>query len=145
MRQRVAALALIAGLTAWGARADEYSIAPTFTGETGTFTLSTGDTLEQGNWAISFWLGNTDRVLDLPGLSDEVRGFDQTTARVNVGYGVTDRFELFAGIPYEDFNFDSRVGDDASGMGNARLGAKFRLSGDRGADRTMALALFVEP
>jgi outer membrane protein OmpA-like peptidoglycan-associated protein len=140
---------IAAALTAGAARGDEFSIAPTATGETGLFTLSTGDTLEQGDWSVYLWMNNIDRTLDLPGLRDDTKGVDQTTFRVNVGYGVTDRLELFAGVPYEDFNFDGRLRsigiEDESGIGNARLGAKFRLSGDRGADTTMALTVFVEP
>ena len=149
MSWRPAFVALAAALTVGAAQADEFSISPTATGETGLFTISTGDTLDQGDWSVYLWINNIDRTLDLPGLREDAKGLDHTTVRVNVGYGVTDRLELTAGVPYEDLNFSGRlhaVGiGDANGLGNARLGAKYRLSGDRGADRTMALSVFAEP
>jgi outer membrane protein OmpA-like peptidoglycan-associated protein len=149
MSWRPVAVALAAALAVGAAQADEFSISPTATGETGLFTISTGDTLDQGDWSVYLWINNIDRTLDLPGLREDAKGLDHTTVRINVGYGVTDRLELTAGVPYEDLNFSGRlhaVGiGDANGLGNARLGAKYRLSGERGADRTMALSVFAEP
>ena len=51
--------------------------------------------------------------------------------------------------PYDKYEYenDSRVGriPDADGMGNIRIGTKFRLLGGMGSDTTLALNAFVEP
>jgi outer membrane protein OmpA-like peptidoglycan-associated protein len=128
------------------ASADELSIAPTVTGETGLFTLFSGDTLPQGGWAFGLSLSNVDRVLESSILSEDDKGLDWTTFRASLGYGITDSWEMSVMVPYEDFNFDSGSGlDDQSGLGNVRLATKFRVMGERDSPSTFAINLFVEP
>ena len=140
----IAALVMTAAVGGTGV-ADELSIAPTTTGESGLFTLFSGDTLEQGRWSTSLWLSNVDRQFDIDGLRDDLAGFDQSTVRVSVAYGITDALEAAVSLPYEDINLDSRVGDDASGLGNLRAGVKFRVLGERDSPTTMAINVFAEP
>jgi outer membrane protein OmpA-like peptidoglycan-associated protein len=125
--------------------------APTATGETGLFTLLSGDTLPQGGWSFGLYYNNWDRLIDIGGVldrrSDEL-SFDWNRLSASVGYGLTDRFELSVMAPYEDFDFDE--GDlpgfdiDDSGLGNLRLGGKYRLYGEPGEDSSFALNAFVE-
>jgi outer membrane protein OmpA-like peptidoglycan-associated protein len=149
MTRRLALTALVLTfVTAAALPADELSVAPTATGESGLFTLFTGDTLERGAWSTGIWFSNVDRQIEFPGLPDAVAGFDQSTVRVSVGYGITDAWEAAVSLPYEDFNFDSRLSglsDDASGLGNLRLGTKFRVLGQRNDPTTMAVNFFLEP
>ncbi len=125
--------------------------APTVTGETGLFTLFSGDTLPQGQWSFGLYYSNWDRLIDIGGLSarrnDEL-SFDWNRLSTSVGYGVTDRFEFSVMLPYDDFDFDE--GDlpgirlDDSGLGNARIGGKYRIFGERGGDTSFAVNAFLE-
>jgi outer membrane protein OmpA-like peptidoglycan-associated protein len=127
---------------------------PTVTGETGLFTLLSGDTLPRGGWSFGLYYNNWDRLFDLPagfgrGDTDEL-SLDWNRLSASLGYGLTDRWELSVAVPYEDFNFDEddvigRPDLDGSGLGNARVGTKFRLLGEPGTDGArMALNLFAE-
>jgi outer membrane protein OmpA-like peptidoglycan-associated protein len=138
---------LLVLLSPAAAVAGDFSIAPSVTGESGLFTLFSGETLPKGTWAVSFGFENTDRVLDLSGVRDDVRGVDQSAVRLGIGYGITERVELTLGVPYWDLNVSDRLAGakDASGLGNVRLGAKFSVLGDAGADRRLAIHAFVEP
>ncbi len=136
--------------------AGEEANGPTVTGETGLFTLLTGDTLPQGGVSFGLYYNNWDRLVDF-GTGNEV-SVDWNRLSASLGYGITDRWEVSVSVPYEDYEFDeddffqdglSRnnflLNDlDVSGLGNARIGTKFRLIGEQGADTTMALNLFVE-
>jgi outer membrane protein OmpA-like peptidoglycan-associated protein len=134
--------------------AGEQAMAPTVTGETGLFTLLSGDTLPQGGWSFGLYYNNWDRLFSLEegigsGDNDEL-SLDWNRLSASLGYGITDRWEISASVPYEDFNFDEddiigRPDIDASGLGNARLGTKFRLMGERGTEGAkLALNLFAE-
>ena len=74
--------------------------APTATGETGLFTLIDGWTLPQGEWSFGFYYNNWDRlVAPIPGgvarpFTDDW-DYDWNRLSASVGYGITDRFELF--------------------------------------------------
>ncbi|HEX2251849.1 MAG TPA: OmpA family protein [Thermoanaerobaculia bacterium] len=133
------------------AAADERANAPTVTGETGLFTLFSGQTLPQGGWSFGVYYNNWDRVLEDAGDSD----VDWNRLSASVGYGITENFEISASVPYDDFDFDfdndffddEFFGDDdfddsASGIGNARLNAKWRLFQE--VDSAFALNAFVE-
>lgn len=134
------------------ASAGEQANAPTVTGETGLFTLLSGDTLPQGGWSFGLYYNNWDRLVDLPGsFSRNDNGqlsLDWNRLSASVGYGFTDRWEFSVMVPYEDFNYDQDDlafnTDDADGVGNVRLGTKFRLMGAPGDARTMALNAFAE-
>ncbi|MEO8195916.1 MAG: OmpA family protein [Thermoanaerobaculia bacterium] len=137
------------------------SSAPTATGETGMFTLLDGWTLPQGEWSLGFYYNNWDRlVAPVPGgvtrpLSDDW-DYDWNRLSASVGYGLTDRFELSAMVPYEDFTaadnrhlgyvngtrFANKI--NGSGLGNIHLGAKYQLFGDAEAGKALSLNAFVE-
>lgn len=147
-------LALLLSLAPGLAMAGEEANAPTVTGETGLFTLLSGDTLPRGGWSFGLYYNNWDRLFDIPaGISrndnDEL-SVDWNRLSASLGYGITDRWELSVAVPYEDFNFDEddvigRPDLDASGIGNARVGTKFRLLGEPGGDGAkLALNLFAE-
>ncbi|HEV7667875.1 MAG TPA: OmpA family protein [Thermoanaerobaculia bacterium] len=146
-----AALWLLLCLAPAAAFAGVEANAPTATGETGLFTLFTGDTLPQGGWSFGLYYNNWDRLIDIrdfaPRRSDDL-SFDWNRLSASVGYGLTDRFELSVMAPYDDFDFDE--GDlpgldiDDSGLGNLRLGGKYRLYGEPGDDSSFALNAYVE-
>ncbi|HYO16585.1 MAG TPA: hypothetical protein VE685_25585, partial [Thermoanaerobaculia bacterium] len=138
------AIGLLSLVPALG-NAAEQANAPTATGETGLFTILTGDTLPRGGWSFGLYYNNWDRVLDLDGLDVEEESVDWNRLSASVGYGITDRWELSLAVPYDDYDFDFRGFDaDASGLGNAILGTKFRLLGNAGDPTTLALNLFAE-
>jgi len=130
----VAAMALSAApLLAQGGQ-----IAPTATGETGLFTLSSGQNAPAGAWTFGLYVNNWDRVIDLPGVSDKNDlNFDWTRLSASVGYGLTDNFELSVSVPYDDYNGHgpNSADFDDSGLGNARVNAKwaFASSDDGGS------------
>jgi outer membrane protein OmpA-like peptidoglycan-associated protein len=138
----VVGLALL--LLAPPAFAGESANAPTATGETGLFTLLSGDTLPQGNWSFGLYFNNWDRFIDVQG--DNELEVDWSRLSASLGYGITDRWEFSVMVPYDDFNLDTVGGQDIdeSGLANARLGTKFRLLGAAGDATTLALNLFVE-
>lgn len=147
-------LALLLSLVPGWAMAGEQANAPTVTGETGLFTLLSGDTLPRGGWSFGLYYNNWDRLFDIPaGISrndnDEL-SVDWNRLSASLGYGITDRWELSVAVPYEDFDFDEddiigRPDLDESGLGNVRVGTKFRLTGEPGTDGSkLALNLFAE-
>ncbi|MEP7013656.1 MAG: OmpA family protein [Acidobacteriota bacterium] len=125
--------------------------APTITGETGLFTLFTGETLPQGQWSFGSYYNNWDRLINIKAFrtrrNDEL-SFDWNRLSASVGYGLTDRFELSLSLPYEDFDFDE--GDlpgfdlDDSGVGNLRIGGKYRFYGEPGEDTSFAINAFLD-
>jgi outer membrane protein OmpA-like peptidoglycan-associated protein len=133
------------------AYAGEQANGPTATGETGLFTLLSGETLPQGGWSFGLYYNNWDRIIDLDGpfCPDCEASLDWNRVSASLGYGITDRWEMSVMVPYDDVEVDSDDVsglDDAKGVGNARIGTKFRLSGvpgEFGTSKT-ALNLFVE-
>lgn len=148
MRRRLLLFVMVLGLMPVLAYAGEEANAPTATGETGLFTLLTGDTIPQGSWSFSLYYNNWDRLLDVDVPGDDEPSLDWNRLSASLGYGITERWELSLSVPYDDYQFDDDdfFGDDldVSGIGNARLGTKLRLKGERGSDVTLALNLFVE-
>ncbi|HBL31960.1 MAG TPA: hypothetical protein DD490_34490 [Acidobacteria bacterium] len=148
------AAALLLCLVPGGAMAGEQANAPTVTGETGLFTLLSGETLPRGGWSFGLYYNNWDRLFDLGPVfgrsGDQELSLDWNRLNASVGYGLTDRWELSVSLPYDDFDFDEddlpgRPDIDASGLGNARVGTKFRLLGEPGgAGSNLALNLFAE-
>lgn len=156
-RVRCLLLATLLSLVPAWAMAGEEANAPTVTGETGLFTLWSGETLPQGGWSFGLYYNNWDRLLDGPDLAfrdddEDSLSLDWNRLSASLGYGITDRWEVSLAVPYDDFNFDEEDlnpafrGDfDASGLGNARLATKFRLLGERGGEGSkLALNLFAE-
>jgi outer membrane protein OmpA-like peptidoglycan-associated protein len=146
--------AMLLSLVPGWAMAGEEANAPTVTGETGLFTLLSGDTLPRGGWSFGLYYNNWDRLFDLPdGVGRDDRdelSLDWNRLSASVGYGITDRWELSVSAPYDDFDFDEddligRPDIDESGLGNARVGTKFRLLGEPGSSGSrLALNLFAE-
>jgi outer membrane protein OmpA-like peptidoglycan-associated protein len=134
--------------------------APTGTGETGLFTLFTGQTLPQGQWSFSFQFNNWDRTVIRDGgagLGSQFSNkwdYDWNRLSASVGYGITDTFELSLMLPYENFdgsgnnrygringrNYVNKI--DSDGVGNLRLGAKWRVWEE--GDNRFALNAFIE-
>lgn len=113
-----------------------------WSGETGLFSLFTAVTLPHGEWSFGLSYNNWDRRVTradrpTPGLSHRW-GYDHDRIAASAGYGLRDDLELALSLPYESlegarFNrigtingreFRNRI--DAEGLGNVRLGAKWR-------------------
>jgi OOP family OmpA-OmpF porin len=121
-------------------------IAPTTTGETGLFTLLSGQNAPAGAWSFSLYYNNWDRVLDdslFSAVPEEDLGIDWNRLSASVGYGITDNFELSVSVPYERLQFDLPGVDDESGIGNARVNAKWSFRNEE--DGGTAVSFFVEP
>lgn len=141
-------LAGLLSLLPVAAMAGEEANAPTATGETGLFTMLTGDTLPQGGWSFGIYANNWDRLTKekflRPNGDVERLGIDWTRLSASIGYGLTDRWEVSVMVPYDDYNNSAPLDDD-SGLGNVRIGTKFRLFGAPGDASRLALNLFAEP
>lgn len=140
---------------------DQRYLAPTVTGETGLFTIFTGQTLPAKKWSFGIYYNNWDRLVApsefLEGFGfDDEWDYDHNRLSASVGYGITDRFEVSLMAPFEDFeasgdnqggalNGHTFVEDiDASGFGNVRLAAKVRLMGEHDGANVLAFNAFVE-
>jgi len=143
-------IALVSLAPTWASAAEQANAA-SVTGETGLFSLLTGDTLPGGGWSFGLYYNNWDRLVDVPdefSLNDEGQlSLDHNRLSASLGYGITDRWEFSVMVPYEDYKFDQDDllfdTDDPSGLGNVRIGTKLRLLGSRGDATTMALNAFV--
>ena len=134
-------LALVLTLAVGTAAADESVNAPTITGETGYFTLFTGETIPRGDWSFGIYYNNWDRVFEFNDQAD----IDWHRLSASVGYGFTDSFEMSIMVPYENFEADLPGGGndfDESGLGNARLGGKYSFYQDE--EGSFAINAFVE-
>jgi outer membrane protein OmpA-like peptidoglycan-associated protein len=132
----------------------EQANAASITGETGLFTLLTGDTLPQHGWSFGIYYNNWDRVIDLDrSFSLNNKGqlsLDQNRVSASFGYGITDRWEASVSVPFDNYKYDendTRVHLDTGGglsQANVRLATKFRLAGAPGDRSTLALNGFVD-
>lgn len=148
MKSKVLACTVIglALLASGAAYAQSDASAPTATGETGLFTIINGETVPQGDWSFGLYINNWDRVFEF----DEDSDIDWSRLSASLGYGITDRFELSLMVPYDDFDADfgpaiDPIGGafDDSGIGNARLGGKFRL-GEINENSASAINFYAE-
>jgi outer membrane protein OmpA-like peptidoglycan-associated protein len=115
---------------------------PTYSGDTGLFRLGSAYTLPKGKASFSLFRDNMDR---------DPKDVDISIHGLSVGYGATPRLELFGSIGLQNrVNTDARfqggfVNDypfagNASpsswqtGIGDVRLGAKFKLLDDYSGD-----------
>jgi len=140
-------VALVVGLAPAMATAQtaEQANSASVTGQTGYFTLLSGDTLPRGGWSFGLYYNNWDRLLDLGvDIDEDDASVDWNRLSASFGYGLTDRWEVSVMAPYEDYKFDLPGADDASGIGNVRLGTKYRLTGEPGSPTSLALNLFVD-
>jgi len=109
------------------------AIAPTATGETGLFTLASGQNAPAGSFTLGLYANNWDRVINLKGVpvKDDLN-FDLTRLSASFGYGITDAFEVSAMLPYDDLNghgrFASQNDFDQSGIANVRGNLKWSFS-----------------
>jgi outer membrane protein OmpA-like peptidoglycan-associated protein len=152
MKLKCLGIIALLGLAPSVAMAGEQANAASVTGETGLFSLLTGDTLPRGGWSFGLYANNWDRVFDLDptfSLNNKSQlSLDVSRLSASFGYGITDRWELSVMVPYENINFDEndirvRLKDD-SGLGNVRVGTKLRLLGAQGDNNTLALNAFAE-
>jgi outer membrane protein OmpA-like peptidoglycan-associated protein len=151
MKLKCLGILALASLAPTWASAAEQANAASVTGETGLFSLFTGDTLPRGGWSFGLYYNNWDRLVNIPnGFSnndDSQLSLDWNRLSASVGYGITDRWELSVMVPYDDVNYDQNDllfnADDGSGVGNVRVGTKFRLTGAPGDASTLALNGFV--
>jgi len=120
--------------------AGEQANAPTATGETGLFTLISGDTLPQGQWSFGLYYNNWDRVFEFDDRADA----DWSRLSASFGYGVTDDFEISVMLPWENYDLDFPGGgdNDEDGLGNVRVNGKYSFHQD--ADRSFAINFFIE-
>jgi hypothetical protein len=136
------------------AMAAEQANAASVTGETGLFSLLTGDTLPRGGWSFGLYYNNWDRIIDLDRRfslnKDSQLSLDWNRVGASLGYGITDRWEVSVLASFENYKYDDndiavRL-DDQGGLntGNIRLGTKVRLVGAQGDASTLALNGFVE-
>jgi len=154
MKLKWLGLIMLVGLVPALASAAEQANAPTATGETGLFTLMTGDTLPQGGLSFGLYYNNWDPLIDIrefPGRRKNEMSLDYHRVDASVGYGINDRWEVSVAVPYEKYVYSrSQLGIggrdiNVDGIGNVHLGTKFRLLGAQGDPSTLALNLFVEP
>ena len=139
------------------------ALAPSVSGQTGLFTTVTADTLHRGDLSFGIYYNDYDleaapAPLSLRPLSArdyEDMSYDLYRLSASVGYGLTDRWEVSAMMPWDRIknNGGDRVGFingylyqgrfTDSGLGNLRLATKFGL-GDRMAPSRLALSLFAD-
>lgn len=154
------------GLFAQGISYDEQLslVAPSTSGETGLFTTITGDTLRQGDWSFSIYLNDYDLLAapapdfaPLTGRGYHDMGYDDYQLSLSVGYGITDRWEFVAMLPYHRLvqNANDRAGfingylyDEGAftdnGLGNIHLGTKFALLDPSASSSRLALSAFMD-
>lgn len=144
-------------------REDQLSLlAPSSTGETGLFTAVTADTLRRGDMSFGIYYQDFDllagpaREYARPSArSYEDMAYDLYRLSASVGYGITDRWEVSAMVPFDRIsgNGNDRAGFvngylyqgkfSDSGVGNVRLATKFGFM-PYDAPTRFALSGFVE-
>src|SRR5262249_52820090 len=105
---------------------------------TGLFRLSSAYTLQKGGFALSFFRDNYDR---------DPKGIDFSIHGVSLGYGATDRLEIFANIGLQNrvkanYLFQTGFYNDLpfvdsgwqAGFGDIKLGAKYKFLDDYHGD-----------
>ena len=153
----------MSGSSATPSNTDQSKIpAPSSTGETGLFTTVTGYTLGHGDVSFGLYAQNW-RLIAAParsfvpvsGRSYKDYGYDMDRVSASIGYGVTDRWEVSAMVPFDKIH--GQGGDRAgfingwlyrgrfsdSGAGNLHLATKFQLM-PPGASN-FAMSFFVDP
>jgi hypothetical protein len=126
--------------------------ASTATGETGLFTVLAADTLQRRSWSFGLYYNNRDRVIglddgDFPDLSDPEIDWGRMSAAF--GYGITDRWELSAAFPFDDYGYSHHEGVfgpalNTAGPNNVRVAAKYRLWDRPDARTHLAVDVFGE-
>lgn len=128
-------------------RADQIAlVAPTASGQTGLFNVVTGNTLHRGDLSFGIYINgypleSAEAPIVIPTARDH-RPMDYYLTRVSasVGYGLTDRWEVSAMVPWD--RIKNQGGDrngfingryyagrfSESGTGDVRLATKFALT-----------------
>jgi outer membrane protein OmpA-like peptidoglycan-associated protein len=145
-------------------REDQIGLAaPTVTGETGLFHVITADTLHQHDWSFGVYFEGTNLVAaparafaPLTARPYKDMGYDLYRLGTSIGYGITDRWEVSAMMPWDRVSGNGR--DRAgyingwlyrgrftdSGAGDLRLATKVGLlQGGPGASK-LALSFFAD-
>jgi len=136
-------------------------VAPTASGQTGLFNVVTGNTLHRGDVSFGIYINgypleSAEAPIVIPTARDQ-RPMDYYLTRVSasVGYGLTDRWEVSAMLPWD--RIKNQGGDrngfingryyagrfSESGMGPVRLATKFGLT-PPGGPSAFALSLFAD-
>jgi len=137
-------------------------VAPTGSGETGLFTTVTGDTLHRGDVDFGIYFQDFDLLAaPAPELAPPSNrsyhdmGYDLYRANISAGYGITDRWEISASLPFD--RLQNHGGDRVgyingwlyngkftdSGVGNLHLATKFGLLPVGGPSK-FALSIFTD-
>ncbi|MCU1349279.1 MAG: outer membrane protein [Acidobacteria bacterium] len=144
-------------------REDQISlVAPSSSGETGLFTIVTGDQLKRGDWSFGIYLNNYDyfaaparAFVPASARSYKDMGYDLYRLNASIGYGLTDRWEVSASLPFD--RLQGHGGDRAgfingwlyrgkfsdSGVGNLHLATKLGLLPTGGPSK-LALSVFTD-
>lgn len=151
------------GVTATLTRDEQLmQVAPSSSGQTGLFEMVNADTLRQGDFSFGVYFNDYDllageaRDFALPSQREyQDLSYDLYRLSASIGYGLTDRWEISAMLPYD--RIVSNGGDRAgfingwlyqgeftdSGLGNLRLATKFGLTPSDSPSR-FALSLFTD-
>ena len=143
-------------------REDQIAIAaPTWTGETGLFNTVTANTLHRGDFSFGIYAQNwrltagPARGLTPPSARPyKDYGYDHDAVSLSAGYGLTDRWEVSAMLPYERLRgqggdragfvngwfYQGRFSD--SGIGDVHIATKFGLGSLGMGGSGAALSLF---
>jgi len=143
-------------------RADQAAlVAPTASGQTGLFNVVTGNTLHRGDLSFGIYINGypleaADSGIVIPSArSNRPMDYYLTRLSGSVGYGLSDRWEVSAMVPYDrihnrgndrtglinGFYYQGRFSE--SGMGPIRLATKFGLT-PPDAPSHFALSLFAD-
>jgi outer membrane protein OmpA-like peptidoglycan-associated protein len=144
-------------------REDQISlVAPTSSGETGLFTTVTADQLRRGDWSFGVYLNDYDlsagparRFAPLSARPYKDMGYDLYRLNASIGYGLTDRWEVSASLPFDrlqghgndragfvnGYLYRGRFSD--SGIGNVHLATKLGLLPTGGPSK-LALSVFTD-
>jgi outer membrane protein OmpA-like peptidoglycan-associated protein len=139
-------------------------VAPTACGQTGLFNVVTADTLHRGDWSFGVYLNDYDlsagparAFVPLSARDYKDMGYDQYRLSTSIGYGINDRWEVSAMLPWD--RLQGHGGDRAgfingylyqgrftdSGLGDLRLATKFMLLPGSGPGTSrLALSLFTD-
>jgi outer membrane protein OmpA-like peptidoglycan-associated protein len=154
------------GLTTSMTRDDQLAaLAPSISGQTGLFETVTADTLHRGDLSFGIYYNNWNLLAgpaaDFSPLSARPyrnMSYDLTRLSASLGYGVSDRWEVSAMIPWD--RVEGHGGDRAgfvngwlyqgrfsdSGLGNVRLATKFGFGPAMGtmSKTKFALSIFTD-
>lgn len=145
-------------------REDQIGLAaPTVTGETGLFHVITGDTLHRGDWNFGVYFEDQDlsaaparAFVPLSARRYRDMGYDLYRLDASIGYGITDRWEVSAMLPWD--RLSAHGGDRAgyingwlyqgrftdSSVGDVHLATKFGLLNGGPGTSKLALSFFTD-